>query len=296
MTKMNSIILVAGATGNLGQKICRELLKRNASVRAIVRKGSNKETMESLEKAGVDLFEVDWSNQQELIGACTGVSCVVSAVTGLHDVIVGAQLDLLNAAIAAGVPRFIPSDFSCDFTLMPEGENRNFDLRKEFQQHLDKSAIKATSVFNGCFADILRYNTPLFNVPEKTIAFYDDKSGWEIDFTTMDNTAAFTAAAALDDSTPRFLRIASFRVSPDMLADLSEKHKDQRFRLVNMGSMEGFSAYNKMQRASHPEGELQLYPGWQQAQYLYSMFLIHHPELDNDRYTGINWSTAEENI
>lgn len=293
---MNNTILVAGATGNLGQKICRELLKRNAQVRAIVRSDSNKEIIEALEKDGVDIFEVDWSNQQELIGACTGVNCIVSAITGLHDVIVDAQLSLLTAAVVAGVPRFIPSDFSCDFTLMPKGENRNFDLRKEFQEQLDTFPIKATSIFNGCFADILRYNTPLFNVPEKTVAYYGDKTDWEIDFTTMDNTAAYTANAAMDDSTPRFLRIASFRVSPDMLVELSKKHQDQKFLLVNMGSMDGFSAYNKLQRAAHPEGEQQLYPGWQQAQYLYSMFLVHHPELGNSRYTDINWATVEEYI
>ncbi|MDN3584595.1 NmrA family NAD(P)-binding protein [Mucilaginibacter flavus] len=293
---MNSTILVAGATGNLGQKICRELLKRNAQVRAIVRSGSNKEIIEALEKDGVDVFEVDWSNQQELISACNGVHCIISAITGLHHVIVDAQLNLLNAAVAASVPRFIPSDFSCDFTLMPKGENRNFDFRKEFQQYLDSLPIKATSIFNGCFADILRYNTPLFNVPEKTIGYYDDKTDWEIDFTTMDNTAEFTAATAMDKSSPRFLRIASFRVSPEMLVDLSEKHKDQKFQLVSMGSMEEFSAFNKMQRATHPEGEQQLYPGWQQAQYLYSMFSIHHPALDNSRYTGINWEAVESYI
>ncbi len=34
---MNKIILVAGSTGNLGNRISRELSKRGADVRAIVR-------------------------------------------------------------------------------------------------------------------------------------------------------------------------------------------------------------------------------------------------------------------
>jgi NAD(P)-dependent dehydrogenase (short-subunit alcohol dehydrogenase family) len=293
---MNKIILVAGATGNLGQKICRELLKNNATVRAVVRTGSDAAKVEALAKMGVEVVTVDMNNEQQLTEACTGVSCVVSALAGLHDVIVDTQLTLLKAAVAAEVPRFIPSDFSSDFTQMPTGENRNFDLRKEFHEHLDKASIKATSIYNGAFADILRYNTPLYDVKNKTVAYYEDKADWKIDFTTMDDTAAFTAHAALDDNTPPILRIASFQVSPNDLSGLSEKSKGQRFDLVNMGTMEGFSAYNKMQRANHPEGEAELYPRWQQSQYVYSMFLVQHPNLDNERYPNLKWEAIEAYI
>ena len=293
---MEKLILVAGATGNLGQRICRELIKRKISVRAIVREGSPQQKIDALEKMGVDVFRVDLSNEQELIGACSHVSCVVSALAGLREAILETQTKLLNAAVAAGVPRFIPSDFSSDFTLMPAGENRNFDLRKEFHQILDKSQIRATSIFNGAFSDILRYNTPLFNVKEHTVAYYDDKADWKIDFTTMDDTAAFTAMAALDENAPRYLRIASFSVSPNDLVTLSEQRKESKFQLINMGSMEVFSAYNKIQRAANPEGENELYPKWQQSQYLYSMFIVQHPELNNDRYEGLGWSPVEANI
>lgn len=293
---MKNVIVVAGATGNLGFRICRELIKKNVPVRAIVRNGSDAEKVESLRKLGVEVFQVTQFTKEELMVACQDALTVISAVTGLREVIVDAQLELLNAAVAAGVERFIPSDFSSDFTGIPKGENRNFDLRKEFQEHLDNSPLKATSFFNGCFADILRYNTPLFNVKAQTVACYDDKTDWQIDFTTMDDTAAFTAEAALDAAAPRFLRIASFRVSPNGLVALSEQYKDKRFELVDMGSMEGFSAYNKMQRAEYPAGENELYPKWQQAQYIYSMFLVHHETIDIDRYQGLEWSKVENNI
>jgi NAD(P)-dependent dehydrogenase (short-subunit alcohol dehydrogenase family) len=296
MKQMNKLILVAGATGNLGQKICRELIKRNVAVRAIVRTGSDEKKIKALEDSGVDVFKVDLTNEQELISVCTGVSCIVSALAGLYDVIVKTQTTLLNAAVKAGVPRFIPSDFSTDFTQMPAGENRNFDLRKEFHTILDKSTIKATSIFNGAFADVLRYNIPLFNVQQKTIAYYEGKADWKIDFTTMNDTAAFTAMAATDDDAPRSLRIASFRVSPNDLVKFSEQYKGSRFELINMGSMIDFSAYNKAQRAANPEGEKELYAKWQQSQYLYSMFLVHHEALDNDRYESLSWSPLEVNI
>lgn len=293
---MDSHILVAGATGNLGERICRELIKRNVRVRALVRNSTSEEKLDHLKGLGVEVVQADLSDLQQLTAICAGITCVVSALAGLHDVIIDTQRHLLNAAVAAGVPRFIPSDFCTDFTNIPEGENRNFDLRKEFHALLDKSPIQATSVFNGAFADILRYNTPLFDTKKKTVAYYDGKENWKIDFTTMDDTAAFTAAAALDETSPRYLNIASFSVSPDDLLQLSSQFGTEPFKLVNMGSMEGFSEYNKTARAADPQGETELYPRWQQSQYVYSMFFAHHTHLDNERYQSLNWSTAEEVI
>ncbi len=43
---------------------------------------------------------------------------------GLRDVMLERQTVLLEAAIKAGIPRFIPSDYSIDFTKFPPGENR----------------------------------------------------------------------------------------------------------------------------------------------------------------------------
>lgn len=100
---MKNIIVVAGATGTLGQKICLELIKRNIKVRAIIREKSNQEKVDTLEKMGVEVFKVELSDEQGLQIACTGVSCVISSLAGLHDVIVEAQTKLLKAAISVGV-------------------------------------------------------------------------------------------------------------------------------------------------------------------------------------------------
>jgi NAD(P)-dependent dehydrogenase (short-subunit alcohol dehydrogenase family) len=293
---MENLIVVAGATGNLGMKICRELIRKGGKVKALVRKGTSQEKLNELQNLGADVVQADMSDHQELTIACAGASCVVSVLAGLRDVIVEVQSTLLDAAVNAGVPRFIPSDFCTDFTKIPEGENRNFDLRKEFQIYLDKSAIQAISIFNGAFAEILRYNTPIFDTKNKTIAVYSGKADWNIDFTTMDDTAAFTAAAALDETSPRFLNISSFSVSPNALVKLSSDYSSEAFELKDMGSLEAFSNYNKAERAANPEGEHELYPRWQQAQYIYSMFYAHHSHLDNDRYEGLSWSSARELI
>ncbi len=289
---MKQIILVAGGTGNLGGRIVKALIARGAEVRAVVRNGSEPEKIEKLTELGAEVITVDLSDVDELKQACQGASCVVSALSGLHDVIVESQIKLLDAAIAAGVQRFIPSDFSSDFTKLPTGENRNFDLRKEFRQYLDKSPIAATSILNGAFADILSYGTPLYNVKNYSVGYWGDKSDWKIDFTTMDNTADYTAAAALDSTTPKILRIASFQISPNELVAVGAEVKKKEFNFVPMGSLEDFSTSNKKERAANPEGEKELYPSWQGKQYLHSMFSVQNTPLDNDRYPDVQWTSA----
>ncbi len=293
---MKNIILVAGATGDLGSKICKNLCNKGISVRALVREESKQARVEALQELGAEVITVDFADASALISACEGVSCVVSTLAGLHDVLVTAQSQLLEAAVKAGVPRFVPSDFCTDFTQLKAGDNRNFDLRKEFQSIIEDSAIRATSVFNGALAHVLQYGIPLLDTKNKTITYYSGKADWQIDFTTIDDTAAFTACVAMDDTAPRFLRIAGFRVSPDELVTLTDRVFGVRFKLKEQGSLEQFADYIRNVRDNNPEGEKQLYPQWQQMQYLYSMFAAHHNTLDNDRYPGINWQTAEETI
>jgi len=284
---MENNILVAGGTGDLGGRIIKALLVNGATVKAIVRNGSDPATVEQLKSNGVDIISVDFKDHVALTAACQDVSCVVSALAGLRDVVVDTQTLLLEAAVAAGVPRFISSDYSTDFNQLPEGANRNFDLRKEFMQKIDSAAIKATSIFNGAFAELLNYNIPFLDHKNKTVAYWE-RPDWKVDFTSMNDTAAFTAKAALDDGTPRHLRIASFQVSASEIAAASG------YTLQNRGTLAELDAYNKSERAAHPEGENELYAKWQQSQYMHSMFSAHNVTLDNDRYPGLTWSNLEE--
>lgn len=293
---MKKVILVAGATGNLGKRICSELINRNAVVKAMVRTASDPEKTAALAEIGVELIEVDLSNIDEITSACKGADCVVSALAGLGDVIIDLQKRLLDGAIAAGVPKFIPSDFCTDYNELVPGENRNFDLRREFKKYLDGTPIKASSIFNGAFADILKYNTPILNLKDKSIGYWDDKADWKLDFTTMDNTAAFTAEVALADETPRNLQIASFQISPNMIREEVKKATGQEFGLHQLSSLEDFAQFIKKQRAENPAGEAELYAKWQQAQYMYSMFSTHHQQLANKLYDTISWTPASEYI
>lgn len=292
---MSKKIAVAGATGNLGNRIVKALRAQDAEVVALARTGAAEEKLKPLRNAGAEVANIDTSNVQEVAKALRGVACVISALQGLHDVIVDAQKVLLEAAIEPGVPRFIPSDFSTDFRKQAVGENRNFDLRREFHTTLDRSNIAATSIFNGAFAEMLTYNIPLLDLKNRTIGYWDDPD-WRIAFTAMDDVAAYTAAAALDPDTPRALQIASFQISPRDLQKFTVDVLKTPFELKSLGSRAELTSKNKHDRAEHPEGENELYPAWQQGQYLQSMFSTHHDALDNARYPALKWTKLEDVI
>nr|GFD39147.1 hypothetical protein [Tanacetum cinerariifolium] len=94
-----ALVVLAGATGDLGHRIALALRERGAPVRALVRPGNTKPVVAALRARGVELVEVDFKNAAALAVACTGASCVVSALSGLRPVIVDAQTQLLDAAV-----------------------------------------------------------------------------------------------------------------------------------------------------------------------------------------------------
>jgi nucleoside-diphosphate-sugar epimerase len=290
----SATIVVAGATGNLGGRIARALLDRGASVRALVRHETAPDKLERLQKLGVTIASVDLSNASEVTPACLGASCVVSALQGLRDVIVETQTALLDAAIKAGVPRFIPSDYSIDFTKFPPGENRNLDLRRDFHKRLDQTSISATTIYSGAFADMLTGQMPLILFRLRRVLYWGN-ANQRMDFTTMDDTAAFTASAALDPSTPRFLRIAGDQLSARELAAVASEVTGEKFRLFRAGGLATLGMLIKVARTFAP-GEKELYPAWQGMQYMRNMFdgRAKLQPLDNDRYPSIRWTTARD--
>jgi short-subunit dehydrogenase len=88
---MDKTIVVAGANGNLGKRICTSLNEKGAKVKALVRKESDSKTISALETIGIEVYPIDYSDIQSLAGVCIDAHCVVSALSGLHNVIYKTQ-------------------------------------------------------------------------------------------------------------------------------------------------------------------------------------------------------------
>jgi hypothetical protein len=289
---MKQIILIAGATGNLGFRIAKALVKKDVTVRALVRSSSQTDKIKQLEDLGIEICKVDYWNTDEIKLHCTEVSCVVSVLAGLRDVVIDSQKVLLDAAIAAGVPRFIPSDYSLDFTKFSNGENRNLDLRREFHTYLDQCPIASTSIFNGAFMELLLDEMPMI-IFKKKLVIYWGNANYKWGFTTMDNTAEYTANVALDESSPRYLRIAGDLISPKEVHKTITDITGSKFRFIRIGGKGLLGMFIKIGRFFSP-GKNDLYPAWQGMQYMHNMIDERSKivELNNNRYLDIKWTSV----
>lgn len=288
------IIVVVGGTGNLGSKIVKALLDKGAEVRALVRAGSDPNKVSLLEQMGSKIIKADLNSEKEIAAACSGASCVVSALAGLYDVVMDAQKVLLNGAIAAGVPRFIPSDYSLDFTKFKDGENRNLDLRRDFHRYLDSKSIAATTIFNGAFMDMLTNEIPMI-IFKKKLVLYWGNADQKMAFTTVADTAVYTANAALDASTPRYLRIAGSYISPREIRAVMNELSAQKFRLIKTGGLGLLNFIIKISKTIAPAKD-ELYPAWQGMQYMRNM-MDERATLnttDNNRYPDMKWTTVKD--
>jgi nucleoside-diphosphate-sugar epimerase len=287
------VVALAGATGDLGGRILSALAGRGATVRTLVRVEKPGARQDALRAAGGTPVPVDFEDISALKQALAGAECVVSVLNGLEPTIMGVQGRLLDAAVAASVPRFIPSDFSLDFTRTRPGDNRNMDLRRAFMARLDGAPLRATSILNGAFADLLTGQAPIVLHKLRRILYWGD-ADQAYDFTTKDDVADYTADAALDRDAPRFLRIAGDTLSPRELAALMTRLDGPPWKLLRAGGIGRLGALIGIVRGLSPKSDAP-FPAWQGMQYLRDMSSGRGKlfPLDNDRYGKSDWTPAE---
>jgi uncharacterized protein YbjT (DUF2867 family) len=114
------MILVVGATGLLGTRICERLRAGGQPVRALIRGTSNPDKVQTLKSLGCELTTGDLKEPPQIQAACQGISAVISTASStlsrqpgdsIESVDLQGQLALVNAARSAGVGRFIYVSF-----------------------------------------------------------------------------------------------------------------------------------------------------------------------------------------
>ena len=291
---MTHTVLVAGATGDLGRRIVRELLPHDVRLRVLTRPGSSSATELFGDNDRIDIVTAAYSDHNALASAVSGADVVVSAVSGIRPVIVDSQRSLLKAIVAAGVPRFIPSDYSADYRQIAPGTNRNFELRREFAADVDSAPVQATSILNGMFTELLTDEAPMILFGRRMVMFWSS-ADQVLDFTTKDDVARVTALAALDDSAPRVVEVAGSQVSAREVARTMTELTGTRFRVQWAGTTGSLSAMSKVGKrlSKNPDD---IFPAWQGMQYFVSVFSgqaqLHH--VDNDRYGSHTWTTVHD--
>src|SRR5258708_28679417 len=117
------MILVVGATGLLGSRICERLRSEGQPVRALVRRTSNPDKVNVLSSLGCELATGDLKEPPRIQAVCEGISALISTASStlsrqpgdsIESVDLQGQLTLVNAARSAGMRRFVFVSFRDD--------------------------------------------------------------------------------------------------------------------------------------------------------------------------------------
>jgi uncharacterized protein YbjT (DUF2867 family) len=151
------MILVLGATGQLGTAVTRVLLEEGRPVRAMVRPSSE---YRHLEAAGARLVYGDLRDGASLAAACRGVEVVIATATGIAPGRGGGDVKavddegyarLIAACVRAGVRQFVfastPPGPLDDRVLLTRAKRRN-------EERLKASGLGYTIFQLGMFADV----------------------------------------------------------------------------------------------------------------------------------------------
>jgi nucleoside-diphosphate-sugar epimerase len=290
-------VLVVGSTGMLGTKIISALLDKGATVvKAMVRPGSksieeNRQKIEQMKAQGAIIVEGDLMKPETLMPICEGVDVVVSAV-GNNETTVPGQKNLIDAAKAQGVKRFIPSDYSVDYRKVDYGDNDNLDKRKEVLSYLQQSGLEYTLILNGAFMDnVGTPYMPQFNFDNGTFEYWGDGET-PLDFTTTDDTAKYVAEAVSDPNLVNTaLEVAGEVLTMKQLLAAYEEATGKKLQEKQLGSVEDLKAWIEQKKPS-ADSPVEYVP----QQYEYTM-VSGKGKLDNiqnSRYPNIKPLTVRQ--
>lgn len=291
MTDKRKLVVLAGATGGLGSLIPEQLLQKpEVQLRVLVRPESATK-LAALREQGVEIVEIDLedSNTSRLDEAVRGAFSVVSAVQGGPEVIVDAQLRLLDAARRAGVRRFIPSNFSYNIFGLDEGDNINSDDRRAFAHAAQDACgdVEVVQIQIGAFADrrVVFGFLGAFDLDGGRAFLWGDGTA-EMDFTTYDDTARFTAEAATDEAQlPAVFEIAGETMNFHDLVKAYETASGKPLTVVTMGSLADLDDEIRNRRAAEPENIFAWLPLMYYRALLTGKGKLH--SIANDRYPQI---------
>jgi uncharacterized protein YbjT (DUF2867 family) len=214
-------VTIAGASSDLGRVILSKFLaSEHFNVRVLKRTGSS-----TTFPAGADVVEVDFDSVESLQAALAGQDALVSTIgaAGFH-----VQQQLIDAAAAAGVKRFLPSEFGSDLHNPKTRILPVFRPKVQIQEYLkekcEASGMSYTLVYNAAFLDWGLSKNFLLNLADYKQTIID---GGDAAFsaTTLNTVgdAVVGVLTHLEDTKNRPVYVHDIVVSQNKLLELAKK-------------------------------------------------------------------------
>ncbi|KAI0390785.1 NAD(P)-binding protein [Xylariaceae sp. FL0594] len=246
-------VAVVGGSGNLGQHIVRELLHAGFTVTVLKRSSTSSTTSTTTTFPGdVQTREIaDYTSIPSLTAALEGQDAVVCTIsTGAS--IAGVQKPLVDAAVAAGVRRFVPSEFGINTRFLEDGPIKRIlggkletlgYLHEMHKREKEKGrSFTWTGISTGLFFDWgLDFGSIGVAKSSRTATIYD--SGDEPFQATNLRTIGRAVAAVLrqpERTVNRYLTIASFNPTKNEIHATIERLTGEKWQVHRASTAEHY--------------------------------------------------------
>jgi uncharacterized protein YbjT (DUF2867 family) len=246
------VILVVGATGDLGQRIVRRLREHEQPVRALVRPPSDATATKQL---GAEIASGDLLDPRSLDAACAGIETVICTATAtatataiarslsgsggpslneVDDVGVG---NLVHAAEQAGVQRFVYISYAG----VDAGLGFPLERAKAAnEERLRRSRLREVIVRPDGYQDVQLAPTARFDIESGKVAVFGN-GDTKRRFVSAEDVAALVVALALEQDPPAMVEVGGpYALSRNQAIELVEsvigrKLKRQRMPRPSFG-------------------------------------------------------------
>lgn len=220
-------VALIGASGSVGKVLIDAFLNDKRFNVTVLRRGSSSATYPSAFK----VVDVDYDSLDSLTAALAGQDAVVSAINPATPV--DTQKKFIDAAIAAGVKRFVPSEFGCDLNnelarVLPVFAPK-IAIQTYLKEKAESSPLTYTFAYSGPFLDWgLEHQFLLRTVDSKPKLF--DGGNTVFSTTKLDTVAAAVLAilSKPDETKNREVRFQSAAISQNGLFALAKEVAPQR--------------------------------------------------------------------
>ncbi|KAJ4358957.1 hypothetical protein N0V95_002573 [Ascochyta clinopodiicola] len=236
-------VIIIGAGGNLGPSILKAFLNSSFNTTVLSREGSS-----STFPSGVKVIRANYDSVDSLTQALKGQDAVISLVGGGA---IGDQNKLIDASVAAGVQRFIPSEFGIDTTnpkaqaIVPifKGKVSTVDYLKSKEDKLSWTAIATGPFFDWG----LKVGFLGFHVSSKTATIID--SGNAIFSATNLHTIGSAVVKTLENAEAtknKRVYVSEVQTSQNEILAVAEKITGEKWTVKKVGLQDHIAAGNAL--------------------------------------------------
>ncbi|KZM18726.1 uncharacterized protein EKO05_0006568 [Ascochyta rabiei] len=236
-------VIIVGAGGNLGPSVLKAFLDSSLNTSVLSREGSS-----STFPSGVKVLRANYESIDSLTQAFKGQDAVISLVGGAA---LGEQTKLIDAAIAAGVKRFLPSEFGNDTeNTKAQAIVPMFKAKVAILDYLKskEDAISWTAVATGPFFDWgLKVGFLGFHAPSKTATIIG--SGKVTFSTTNLYTIGVAAVKVLENAEAtknQRVFVSEFQTTQDEILAAAEKITGEKWTVNKVAVQDHLAKGNEL--------------------------------------------------